>query len=185
MPPPSAAPKTSFVCQQCGNDYPKWIGKCPSCGGWNTLVEERVVAPPKGRAGPARAPREPIALDDAPPDAEVRIPTGIGEFDRVLGGGIVRGSLVLLGGDPGIGKSSLLMQASASLSQRGPVLYVSGEESAAQGKPRARRFGIEGGNILVLAETDLGSVIQAIRRVTQLFWVIDCFAAMGWVVIGS
>src|SRR5229473_3465195 len=113
MPP---KPKTAFVCQQCGNDYPKWIGKCPSCGGWNTLVEERVVAPQKGRSGTARAPRQPIALDQVPPDAEVRIPTGISEFDRVLGGGIVRGSLVLLGGDPGIGKSSLLMQASASLS---------------------------------------------------------------------
>src|SRR3979409_81751 len=104
MPSRSATPKTAFVCQQCGNDYPKWIGKCPSCGGWNTLVEERVVAPPKGRTGlapgppgagrgcrapargpPARAgrPGEPIALDQVPPDAEVRIPTGISEFDRV------------------------------------------------------------------------------------------------------
>src|SRR5205823_6754789 len=173
MPTRSAAPKTAFVCQQCGNDYPKWIGKCPSCGGWNTLVEERVVAPAKGRAGLARAPRQPIALDAVPPDAEVRIPTGIGEFDRVLGGGIVRGSLVLLGGDPGIGKSSLLMQASASLSQRGTVLYVSGEESAAQVKLRARRFGIESGNILVLAETDLGTVSEAIHRVHPIFTVID------------
>src|SRR5258708_32790150 len=124
MPPRSAAPQTAFVCQQCGSDYAKWIGKCPSCGGWNTLVEERVVAPQKGRTGTARAPRQPIALDQVPPDAEVRIPTGIGEFDRVLGGGIVRGSLVLLGGDPCFGKSSLLMQASASLSARETVLSV-------------------------------------------------------------
>jgi len=185
MPLRSAAPKTAFVCQQCGNDYPKWIGKCPSCGGWNTLVEERVVAPPKGRTGAARAPREPIALNDVPPDAEVRIPTGIGEFDRVLGGGIVRGSLVLLGGDPGIGKSSLLMQASASLSARGRVLYVSGEESPAQVKMRARRFGIDGGNILLLAETDLGSVIEAIRRVRPLFCVIDSIQTMSSDIIGS
>ncbi|HEY8758272.1 MAG TPA: ATPase domain-containing protein, partial [Candidatus Limnocylindria bacterium] len=185
MPPRASAPKTAFVCQQCGNDYPKWIGKCPSCGGWNTLIEERVVAPPKGRSGATRAPREPIALDAVPPDAEVRIKTGIGEFDRVLGGGIVRGSLVLLGGDPGIGKSSLLMQASASLSQRGTVLYVSGEESAAQVKLRARRFGIDGGNILLLAETDLGSVIEVIRRTKPIFCVIDSIQTMSSDIIGS
>ena len=185
MPPRSATVKTAFVCQQCGNDFPKWVGRCPGCGGWNTLVEERVVAPQKGRSGPARAPREPIALDRVPNDAEERIPTGIGEFDRVLGGGIVRGSLVLLGGDPGIGKSSLLMQASSSLSARGPVLYVSGEESAAQVKLRARRFGIEGGNILVLAETDLGSVIEAIRRVKPIFCVIDSIQTMSSDIIGS
>ena len=161
------------------------MGRCPGCGGWNTLVEERVVAPQKGRSGPARAPREPIALDSVPNDAEERIPTGIGEFDRVLGGGIVRGSLVLLGGDPGIGKSSLLMQASSSLAARGTVLYVSGEESAAQVKLRARRFGIEGGNILVLAETDLGSVIEAIRRVKPIFCVIDSIQTMSSDIIGS
>ena len=185
MPVRSAAPKTAFVCQQCGNDFPKWVGRCPGCSGWNTLVEERVVAPQKGRSGPGRAPREPIALDSVPNDAEERIPTGIGEFDRVLGGGIVRGSLVLLGGDPGIGKSSLLMQASSSLAARGTVLYVSGEESAAQVKLRARRFGIEGGNILVLAETDLGSVIEAIRRVKPIFCVIDSIQTMSSDIIGS
>lgn len=185
MPSRSAAPKTAFVCQQCGNDFPKWIGRCPQCAGWNTLVEERVVAPQKGRSGPARVPREPVALDSVPNDAEERIPTGIGEFDRVLGGGIVRGSLVLLGGDPGIGKSSLLMQASSSLSRRGPVLYVSGEESAAQVKLRARRFGIEGGDILVLAETDLGSVIEAIRKVKPIFCVIDSIQTMSSDIIGS
>ncbi len=177
-------PKVAFVCQSCGNQFPKWIGRCPSCQGWNTLVEERVVAPPKGR-GAARAPREPVRLDAVPSDAEQRIPTGIGEFDRVLGGGIVRGSLVLLGGDPGIGKSSLLMQASASLAERGPVLYVSGEESAAQVKLRARRFGIAGGNILLLPETDLGTVIEAIRRTRPIFTVVDSIQTMSSEVIGS
>ena len=99
MPPKSTV---AFVCQSCGFQSPKWIGRCPSCSSWNTLVEERVVAPPKA-GGVARAPRAPVALNDVPADAEQRIATGLGEFDRVLGGGIVRGSLVLLGGDPGIG----------------------------------------------------------------------------------
>jgi len=105
--------------------------------------------------------------------------TGIGEFDRVLGGGIVQGSCVLLGGDPGIGKSSLLMQASAALASKGVVLYVSGEESAAQIKMRARRFGIASDGILVLAETDLGSVVEAIRRVRPIFVVIDSIQTMS------
>jgi len=143
-----------------------------------------VVAPPKGR-GLARAPRAPIALGDVPADAEERTVTGIGEFDRVLGGGIVRGSCVLLGGDPGIGKSSLLMQASAALASKGVVLYVSGEESAAQIKMRARRFGIGSDGILVLAETDLGSVVEAIRRVRPIFVVIDSIQTMNSDVIAS
>jgi DNA repair protein RadA/Sms len=181
--PPRA--KTSFVCQQCAFQSPKWIGRCPSCDGWNTFVEERVVAPPKGRAGLARTPRAPIALGDVPADAEERLATGIAEFDRVLGGGIVQGSCVLLGGDPGIGKSSLLMQASAALSQKGTVLYVSGEESAAQVKLRARRFGISGDGILLLAETDLGSVIEAIRRIRPIFTVIDSIQTMNSDAIAS
>src|SRR2546427_4959956 len=181
MPP---RPKTAFVCQQCGFQSPKWIGRCPSCDGWNTFVEERLVAPPKGR-GLARATREPIALDAVPADAEQRLATGIGEFDRVLGGGIVRGSLVLLGGAPGIGKRSLLMHTSAALATRGTVLYVSGEESAAQTKIRARRFGISGEGILLLAETDLGSVIEAVRRVRPLFVVIDSIQTMSSDAIGS
>jgi DNA repair protein RadA/Sms len=181
MPP---RPKSAFVCQQCGFQSPKWVGRCPSCDGWNTLVEERVVAPPK-RGGERRPPRTPIALGDVPADAEQRLITGMGEFDRVLGGGIVRGSCVLLGGDPGIGKSSLLMQASAALATKGPVLYVSGEESAAQVKLRARRFGIAGDGILLLAETDLGSVIEAVRRVRPVFAVVDSIQTMSSDAIAS
>ena len=179
-----ADPKTAFVCQQCGNQFPKWVGRCPSCNGWNTLVEERVVALPKGR-GPARVPRAAIALKDVPADTQERLSTGMGELDRVLGGGIVRGSLVLLGGDPGIGKSSLLMQASAHLAGRGPVLYVSGEESAAQVKLRATRFGLGASEILMLAETDLGAVIEAIRRIRPVFTVIDSIQTMSSDAIGS
>ena len=144
-----------------------------------------MVAPPKGRSGLGRAPRVPIALGDVPADAEERLATGIAEFDRVLGGGIVQGSCVLLGGDPGIGKSSLLMQASAALAQKGTVLYVSGEESAAQVKLRARRFGIGGDGILLLAETDLGSIIEAIRRVRPIFVVIDSIQTMNSDAIAS
>src|SRR5256712_13754201 len=136
MPP---RPKSAFLCQQCGFQSPMWIGRCPACDGWNTFVEERVVALAKGRGGPARVPRAPIALGDVPADAEQRLATGIGEFDRVLGGGIVRGSCVLLGGDPGIGKSSLPMQASAALARGGTVLDVSGAECGAQGELRGRR----------------------------------------------
>jgi len=182
---PPARPKTAFVCQQCGFDSPKWIGRCPSCDGWSTFVEERVVAAPKGRDGAPRAPRVAIPLDQVPPSAEERLSTGIGEFDRVLGGGIVPGSLVLLGGDPGIGKSSLLMQASARLRERGTVLYVSGEESAAQVKLRARRFGIDGSGILLLAETDLATVVEAIRRTKPVVTVIDSIQTMSSETIGS
>jgi len=157
---------------------PEWVGRCHSCDGWNTFVEERVVAAPKGR-GLARAVRVPIALGDVPADAEERMVTGIGEFDRVLGGGIVQGSCVLLGGDPGIGKSSLLMQASAALATQGTVLYVSGEESAAQIKMRARRFDIASDGILVLSETDVGSVIEALRKVRPIFVVVDSIQTMN------
>ena len=182
---PKKDTQTAFVCQQCGAHSPKWVGRCPSCEGWNTYVEERIVAPVKGRAIRARAPRKPIALDDVSIDDASRLATGIGELDRVLGGGIVSGSLVLLGGDPGIGKSSLLMQTSAAIGARGTVLYVSGEESAAQVKLRARRFGIDGKGILILAETDLDTVIESIRETRPTFAVVDSIQTMSSDSIGS
>jgi DNA repair protein RadA/Sms len=168
-----AKPKTAFVCQNCGAQSPKWVGRCPSCDGWNTLVEERVVAPPKGR-GVTRAPRAPVALNEVPPDAEVRIPTGISEFDRVLGGGIVPGSLVLIGGEPGIGKSTLLSQVADKLSALyGKVLYVSGEESERQIKLRGERWGINPAGLFLLSETSLEKIFTEIERLQPEAVIID------------
>ena len=132
--------KTLYVCGECGYETPRWMGKCPQCGSWNTLVEqERVLARPTGATG-TRA----IPLQNVRAEAQTRISTGIGELDRVLGGGLVKGMVVLLGGDPGIGKSTLLLEAADNLSVSGPVLYVSGEESNSQIKLRADRLGVKG-----------------------------------------
>src|ERR671936_2257541 len=171
-----STPKTAFVCQSCGNQFPKWIGRCPSCGGWNTLVEERVVAAPKGHAVRARA--APIALADVPADDEQRLVTGLTEFDRVLGGGIVRGSLVLLGGEPGIGKSSLLAQVSARVAKRGAVLYITGEESPAQVKLRARRLGVDRADIRLLAETDVDAIVEHVRELQPILAIVDSIQTM-------
>ncbi|MBI2879149.1 MAG: AAA family ATPase, partial [Candidatus Rokubacteria bacterium] len=133
---------TGFRCQACGYATPKWLGRCPDCGEWNSLVEERRV-PAKPGARPRPPAARPVLLAEISADGAERVRTGIGELDRVLGGGVVAGSLVLIGGDPGIGKSTLLLQASRALAEHaGPVLYVSGEESAAQVKLRAERLGI-------------------------------------------
>ncbi len=180
MPKP---PKTAFVCQQCGHAWPKWAGRCPECGGWNTFVEERVVAAPKGR--PPRPPRAAVPIGDVPAEAETRLSTGLSEFDRVLGGGIVRGSLVLLGGEPGIGKSSLLAQVSGRVASGGAVLYVSGEESPAQVKLRARRLGVERADIRLLPETDVASVGEAVRELRPVLVVIDSIQTMTSDALGS
>jgi len=119
--------KTIFACQKCGSQSPKWLGKCPDCGSWNSMVEEAAVKPVHGAPAGERARAIPIC--DVPAQSETRVITGIGELDRVLGGGIVPGSLVLIGGDPGIGKSTLLLQAVARLSAASACLYVTGEES--------------------------------------------------------
>jgi DNA repair protein RadA/Sms len=141
-------PKSSsrFVCQQCGHDSPKWMGRCPECGAWDSLVEE-VVAPLPKRATAQQAPAgtaQPVRLVEVSVEDAPRLSTGIAELDRVLGGGIVPGSLVLLGGDPGVGKSTLLTQVADILGHERVVLYVSGEESAHQIKLRAKRLGVNG-----------------------------------------
>ena len=140
--------KSVYACTACGYESPRWVGRCPGCGAWNTLEEGIVAQPEKGAPRMAANQRpgtgaKPLLLKDIPEDVTLRTPTGISELDRVLGGGIVEGGLMLIGGDPGIGKSTLLLQVCANLAAAGKrILYISGEESARQIKLRARRLGI-------------------------------------------
>ena len=161
-----AKAKTIFYCTECGNETPKWAGKCMACGAWNTIVEQE--AAPKARsgrssgAGRAFHSVKAAALTDIDTTEEIRFGTGMGELDRVLGGGAVKGSLVLVGGAPGVGKSTLMLQICGSLCKKNRVLYVSGEESVRQLKLRAQRLGVTGGNLLVLSETALEDVLQSV-----------------------
>lgn len=174
-------PKPVFVCQECGSQSPKWQGRCPECGAWNSLVEER--APDPGAAGGPSAHRYAmpglgtpgaIKYSDIEASKADRIPTGINEFDRVLGGGIVPGSLILLGGEPGIGKSTLLLQAAANLAATiGPVLYASGEESEHQIKARGDRLGIGDAPLYLLAETCIERILEEVGRVKPSLIVVD------------
>ena len=160
-----------YRCQRCGWSSRKWLGRCPECGEWNTFVEERQSA----RASTRRVVETPpVRLNEVQRAEGDRIATGIGELDRVLGGGIVPGSLTLIGGDPGIGKSTLLLQVSRALGeQAGPVLYVSGEESAAQIKLRADRLGITSKNVWLLAETSLETVEHDVATLKPRVLIID------------
>lgn len=168
-----ARPKVTFRCAQCGAEHSSWFGQCPRCRAWNTL-EEAVPAPRRATGEKPRARALPIAQVSLQDGGEVRIRTGIGELDRVLGEGLVSGSLTLLGGDPGVGKSTLLLQALASLAARGlPVLYVTGEESARQVRLRADRLGLGGDRLYLLSETDLASVREAVQEVAPRFLVLD------------
>jgi DNA repair protein RadA/Sms len=166
--------KSVHVCQACGHLETKWLGRCPQCGEWNSLVEEVPDSLPRGLSAVpgAAAAGEPVGLDEvAEPSAADRIGCGIGEFDRVLGGGLVPGSLVLLGGEPGIGKSTLLLQVMRGIA--GTVLYVSGEESIAQTAMRARRVGAARGSIKLLAETNLERILGAARKLAPSVLAID------------
>ena len=164
---------TIFVCQQCGKESLKWLGRCPSCQEWNTFVEQRVTAPSASlRAASLVSP--PQELSQVVIEAADRSPLPLAEFNRVLGGGLVSGSLVLIAGDPGIGKSTLLLQVAALIAQtRGKVVYVSGEETLRQIKLRAERLGVKGENLYLLAETDLEVILDQIERLQPSLVVID------------
>lgn len=175
---------TVYVCQNCGNQSRKWLGKCPDCGEWNSFVEERAAAIVSAGKTAARnslsaggsrlTGAKPIRYDEIETQTDVRTSSGITEFDRVLGGGIVPGSLVLIGGDPGIGKSTLIIQVADKLSaQNVPVMYVSGEESERQIKMRGERLGIAAENLFLLPETNLESVFDEIERARPGAVIVD------------
>jgi len=170
-----AKKRTAFFCSSCGHESPKWLGRCPGCGEWNTFVEQ--PAAPSGKGG-SRAtgaePQRPVPLGSIETDERERFVTGINELDRALGGGIVPGGVVLVGGDPGIGKSTLLLQASAALAASGEaVLYVSGEESRSQLRMRARRLGIDSDRISVLTETDVVRVLEEVDALAPGALIVD------------
>ncbi len=163
--------ETVFVCQSCSYQSAKWLGKCPECGEWNSLVEERLR---KSRNGFAMREITAIAFNEIEPQDDQRLPSGVTEFDRVLGGGIVPGTLVLIGGDPGIGKSTLLLQVADSLSSASTVvLYVSGEESERQIKLRGDRLGVGAKNLYLLPETNLEKIFHEIDRLRPGAIIVD------------
>jgi DNA repair protein RadA/Sms len=170
------SPRPVFVCQTCGSQSPKWLGRCPDCGGWNSFVEERAaVAVPEPRgAAPVMGGKGARAYSSVDTVVAERLTTGISEFDRVLGGGVVPGSLVLLGGEPGIGKSTLLLQAAAHFaSGGGPVLYCSGEESEHQVKMRGDRLGLGGQALFLLAETCIERLLEEVDRLKPSLLIVD------------
>ncbi|HLC26141.1 MAG TPA: DNA repair protein RadA [bacterium] len=164
-----------YVCQECGYQAPKWLGRCPDCGQWNTLVEERQISPERQdhKLRPPPASESPVLLGDIDLARYPRLATGIAELDRVLGGGVVPGSVVLVGGDPGIGKSTLLLQAAGGLARQGTVLYVTGEESLEQVRGRGDRLGLRGEGLLLLYETCLQRVLERIQERQLSAIVID------------
>lgn len=163
-----------FVCQTCGHKSLRWQGKCPECGGWNTFVEEKVAPVSKRQSGIAVERGKPIPLAAITEDDDHRLLFRSQEFNRVLGGGLVRGSLVLIGGDPGIGKSTLMLQEAAGMAAEDfPVLYVTGEESARQTKMRARRLNLDSQHLFILAETNLDEILAAIEKITPSLVIVD------------
>jgi DNA repair protein RadA/Sms len=164
--------KIRFICQDCGHEEHKWCGRCPGCGTWNSMTEE-IISAGGHKESDATAPK-PLSITQVEDSAGIRLSTGIGEFNRVLGGGIVSGSLVLLGGDPGIGKSTLALQAASAIAQQqGRVLYVTGEESPQQTRMRALRLGVMNESLYVVAETSLEKIQNYIEQLSPTLVVID------------
>ena len=170
-----AKQKTIFYCSACGNESPKWAGRCSACGAWNTMLEhiEKPVAPGRAKSAPVGMSRTPKKLSQVDSGDEIRFLTGMGELDRVLGGGAVEGSLVLVGGAPGIGKSTLLLQICANICKNRRVLYVSGEESERQLKLRAERLGVQSEELFILSETRMSEVLAAVESVKPDILIAD------------
>lgn len=184
-----AKQKTIYCCTECGNETANWAGKCPSCGAWNTLSEIKLGTDRRSKSASYTRGESGIfslkRISELNTDAEIRFMTGISEFDRVLGGGAVAGSLILVGGAPGIGKSTLLLQMCGSLEKDRKVLYVTGEESERQLKLRAMRLGVDGGDTYVLAETDMDNIIAAISHSSPDIVIIDSIQTVSDPEVGS
>ena len=167
-----AKEKSIFFCQECGYESAKWLGKCPGCGQWNTFVEE-TVSKQKNEAVRLLPASEPIGISEIVYDDLLRIDTGIQELNRVLGGGMVSGALMLLAGDPGIGKSTLTMQVAGRIKLDTPILYVSGEESRQQLKMRAQRLGVENERLFILTENNLSVIEKQVKKFQPKFVILD------------
>lgn len=172
-----AKTNTVFFCNSCGYESPKWLGKCPACNEWNTFVEEKLVKQGNSKVVSSKV-VEPISLQSIEQIKISRVKSGFEELDRVLGGGFVNGSLTLLGGEPGIGKSTLILQICDKINADGKVLYVSGEESAEQIKIRAERLNIKKDNIMFLGETDINCIEEAIEKINPVLVIIDSIQTM-------
>lgn len=170
--------KTVFCCSECGNETVKWSGRCTACGAWDSLAEVKLDAKSKGSTKRATSKKTPKLISELDTEAELRFSTGIGELDRVLGGGAVKGSLVLVGGAPGIGKSTLLLQLCGLVEGEMKILYVTGEESERQLKMRAQRLGVDNGQIYVLAETGLTEVLEAADELEPDIMIVDSIQTM-------
>jgi DNA repair protein RadA/Sms len=175
--------RAAFFCSACGNESPRWLGRCPGCDAWNTVVEAPAATARSKGGGAGRSALSPLAapirLGDVSSGRVARLSSGIAEFDTLLGGGIVPGSLVLLGGPPGAGKSTLLLQIAARLAgERGPVVYICGEESAAQTKLRAERLGASD-ELLLFAETNLRAILDALETLRPRILVVDSIQTMA------
>ena len=176
-----AKTKTVFYCTSCGNETPRWQGRCPACGAWNTIeehIEKPTASGTKGKSAPVGQSRRPQKLSDVAAEGEIRFSSGMGELDRVLGGGAVAGSLVLVSGAPGIGKSTLLLQICSSLCAGRKVLYVSGEESERQLKLRAERLGVAPEELYILSETRLSDILEAASELKPDILIVDSIQTM-------